>query len=509
MREIVRSENSFKHQQFGAVEWNTNDVFKHQIILLENSNSLDQMLFNENIELLYKKWMIGEEVTFTIPTQIVQWNVNENFTPTFLGTAQKNEYLALKVQKLIQQQFCQKQTINFEDEIAVLQTKLNTNLIAEDQNEIFETAKKLDENIKLAVAKTRNIPLEQKWIEDAIYNDQYLLLKPKINQIFDQLKNQQSSVFHQNYNTLSPIVEAAYAQAKNDENYRETRKEMIALQKQVIAMPMERWQKNELMDRIGKAFDNLNERQDEWRKTEDAKRATQTDTLQKEFDVTIPQAINSNFNDAFILLKNLQDTTNKSSIQREKRDAFYAALDEAFKIIKEKADGETEANYALASKQIEVALLSSKNTDLFKDARSILIDAQNSLKEIRLNKKQKDVLFTKIRTAFNELNQEQEKYFNEKRKENLGRLEDALQHLERILARKKDGMETLYNTRSNIESKASVIKVDKKSDGTIQNMFAQKLEEVTIKITDSEKDITQLEKKIEKMKKELDEINSN
>ncbi|MCY7310332.1 MAG: hypothetical protein LH619_06110, partial [Chitinophagaceae bacterium] len=270
-------------------------------------------------------------------------------------------------------------------------------------------------------------------------------------------------------------------------------------------IPLERWQKNELMDRLRAAFDHINTKQDAWRLQQDTRRIKQTETLQKQYDLVIPQALNSPFSEGFSLLKDLQDYTNKSSVLREKREQFYTALDEAFKTIKQKADSENDANFELATRQVELAISTSANTELFKDARQILISAQNDLKEIRLGKKQKDELFGKLRIAFDTLNTEQDAYFNQRRKENRNQLEDTLQQMKRILARKKEGMETLYNAKSNIESKATIIKVDKKSDGSIASQFKEKLVEITAKVEAAEKDITQLEKKIGKLQHEISE----
>jgi TolA-binding protein len=64
----------------------------------------------------------------------------------------------------------------------------------------------------------------------------------------------------------------------------------------------------------------------------------------------------------------------------------------------------------------------------------------------------------------------------------------------------------LYNSKANAESKASIIKIDKNSDGSIANQFKQKVTELTAKIEEAEKDIDQLEAKIEKMTIELQEI---
>ena len=502
MREIVRSAQE-NNAQFAAIDWNEKELFQYQVLLLQSNENSDERLFNEAVEMLYKKWLVGEESAFTIKTQTYQWNLKEQFVPTFLNQPEKNEYLARKAQKLIQQHFNSVTAEKLETEIAALQNKLTGNVSNDQFAKINSDAKAMDEKLKNAVTATKSISIEQKWVENGIDNNTYLNLKLKLNGVFDQLKQTRANSFDKNYNTIAPKVEAAYAQSRTDENFNETRKDLIALQKELIAIPLERWQKNELMDRLRSAFDHINTKQDTWRLQQDTRRIEQTEALQKQFDLVIPQALNSPFSEGFALLRDLQDFTNKSSILREKREFFYAALDEAFKTIKQKADTENEENYEIATRQVELAISTSANMELFKEARQILIAAQNDLKDIRLGKKQKDGLFGKLRAAFDKLNAEQDEFFNKKRKENRNQLADTLQQMKRILARKKEGMETLYTAKSNVESKASIIKVDKKSDGTIANQFKERIVEITAKVEAAEKDIAQLEKKIGKLEHEI------
>lgn len=509
MREIVRSVQE-NNAQFAAIEWNEKELFQYEVLLLQSNDNEDQRLFNEAVETLYKKWLMGEESIFTIKTQSYQWNLWEQLIPTLLNQPEKNEYLARKAQKLIQQHYNTVTAEKLDTEISSLQNKLdgpdnNRNVTADQFTKINSDAKAMDEKLKNAVTATKNISLAQKWVENGIDNNDYLNLKLKLNAVFDQLKQARANSFDANYNIIAPKVETAYVQSRTDENFNETRKDLITLQKEVIAIPLERWQKNELMDRLRSAFDHINTKQDAWRLQQDARRAEQTEALQKQYDLIIPQALNSPFSEGFALLRDLQDFTNKSSVLREKREQFYTALDEAFKAIKQKADSENDENFEIATRQVELAISTSTNTELFKEARQMLIAAQNDLREIRLGKKQKDELFGKLRAAFDTLNAEQDEFFNKKRKENRNQLADTLQQMKRILARKKEGMETLYNAKSSVESKASIIKLDKKSDGSIANQFKEKLVEITAKVEAAEKDIAQLEKKIGKMEHEINE----
>ncbi len=505
MREIVRSAIN-DNVQFAAIEWNNENLMQQKLMLFESLSFADALSFNETVEQLYKKWLVGEEADFSNKFKLIDWDVAQQLTPTFLIQPEKNEYLARKAQKLIQQQYSAKQYLDFTQKIETLENTLAAKPEGDAVIALNNELKQLDEQVKAAVAATKNLTIDQKWVEHGITNDAYLELKPKINALFDGIKEIKSNSFHISYSTIAPKVEAAYAQSKVDENFSEARKDLIALQKEVIALDLERWQKNELLDRVRAAFDHINARQDEWRAKEDSKRAAHADTLQAQFDAIIPRALEMKFSEGFSQLRELQDIFQKASLQKEKREVFYKRLDEAFKQIKEKADSETETNFATAQKVVEVALLSANDAELFKDARNILTAAQGEIREIRLSKQQKDDLYAKIRTAFNELNEKQDAFFSERKKENRTKLEDVLQNFKRIIERKKEGMERLYQAQANAENKLGMFKPSNKSNensNELLDQFRAKHKEITAKIDEAEKDIVQLEKKVEKIEREL------
>ncbi|MBL0145684.1 MAG: hypothetical protein IPP48_07890 [Chitinophagaceae bacterium] len=428
MREIIRSvENNNNTICRNRLE--TNDLFSYDIFILKVRSIENPLPFHENIEQLYKKWLLGEDVTFTIPSKQYQWNCKENLVPTIMLQKDKNEYLAKKAQRKIQQQFNIIQTTQYSTQIKELDNGIVANTTKEELQNISAKAKEIDEQIKKAVAATKNISFQQGFVQDGIGAEDYINLKNELAALFDKLKQVKEDAFFANYNILGARVEAAYAQSKSSENYNDTRKEIIELQKELFTASLLRWQKDELIARIRSAFDTINARQDEWRSHQNVVKTEQATALQTKYDEIIPKALELNFSDGFAMLKNLQEVTNITNLSKESRDAFYVKLNEAFTTIKTKADEENDANYTLAQKTVDVAIVSSNTSELFKDARAILTAAQNDLKEIRLNRKHKDELFGKLRTAFDELNKKQDEYFTQRKKENNEHLQNLLQTL--------------------------------------------------------------------------------
>ncbi len=505
MREIIRSAEN-NNTQYAAINWESGDLFNYTLFYFESADyENDPLLFHENVEWLYKKWLLGEEVHFTIPVKHYQWNCKENLVPVVMLQKEKNEYLAKKTQKKIQQHFDTIQSGKYAGMITVLQERIHNNSTRDELQQIAADAKAIDEQLKKAVAATRNISLQDGFEPDSIGREDYLALKDLLAKLFDRLKQVREDAYFTNYNILGARVEAAYAQSKSSENFNDTRKEIITLQKELFEANLNRWQKDELIARIRKAFDNINARHDEWRTSQTFIKTEQADALQLKYDETIPNALALNFSDGFAMLKNLQDITNITNLSKESRNTFYEKLDDAFKTIKAKADEENEANYHLAEKTVEAAIAGSNSSELFKDARAILTDAQGDLREIRLSKKHKDSLFDKLRTAFDELNKKQDEYFTQRKRENNEHLQNLLQILKRALVRKEEGMERLYQARQNIEAKTGMFKNTKNSTNELLNQFLERLTDINTKIETAEKDMIQLKKKVEKIEKELGE----
>jgi hypothetical protein len=505
MREIIRSAEN-NNTQYAAINWESSDLFTYAVFYFESANhENDPLPFHENVEWLYKKWLLGDEVEFTIPLKHYQWNCKENLVPTVMLQKEKNEYLARKVQKKIQQHFDKTQADKYVEQINALHEKIQNNNTRDELQQITNDAKAIDEQLKKALAATKNISLQDGFVTDGIGREDYLDLKNLLATLFDKLKQVKEDAYFTNYNIFGARVEAAYAQSNSSEDFNDTRKEIIALQKELFEANLNRWQKDELIARIRKAFDNINARHDEWRTSQTLVRTEQADALQLKYDETIPNALALNFSDGFAMLKNLQEITNITNLSKENRNTFYEKLDEAFKTIKAKADEENEANYQLAEKTVEGAIAGSNASELFKDARAILTAAQSDLREIRLNKKHKDGLFDKLRTAFDELNKKQDEYFTQRKKENNEHLQNLLQTLKRALVRKEEGMERLYQARQNIEAKTGMFKNTKNSTNELLNQFLERLTDINKKIEAAEKETVQLKKKVEKIEKEVAE----
>lgn len=505
MREIIRSTEN-NNTQYAAIDWESGDPFNYSLFYFESAgHEQDALPFHENIEGLYKKWLLGEQVEFTIPAKQYHWNCKENLVPGVMLQKEKNEYLAKKAQKKIQQYFDKIQAERHAGFITTLQEKIQSNSSRDELQGITTEAKAIDEQIKKAFAATKNISLETGYAQDGIGREDYIALKDQLAILFDKLKQVKEDAYFTNYNILGARVEAAYAQSNSSENFNDTRKEIIELQKELFEANLNRWQKDELIARIRKAFDNINARHDEWRTSQSFVRTEQADALQLKYAEIIPAALALNFSEGFAMLKNLQEVTNINNLGKESRNAFYEKLDEAFKTIKAKADEENEANYQLAVKTVDAAIAAGNASELFKDARAILTSAQNDLREIRLNRKHKDGLFDKLRSAFDELNKKQDEYFTQRKKENNEHLQNLLQTLKRALVRKEEGMERLHQARQNIEAKTGMFKNTKSSTNELLNQFLERLSDINKKIEAAEKELLQLKKKVEKIEKEAGE----
>lgn len=503
MREIVRCIQADVMQYVG-VDWASKIGNVYTLLCFNYAADQDELLYNQNVEILYKKWLVGENCSFTIDPTYYNWDIVQELQPKIVAIEDKAVYLMKKAIKAEQELQSKVVKADILGAIAAIEKDIPNIKSIDEQNNILKQIKNIEDTANTYVANATQYHADALQLKCLLVHD-YDAVKEKIKAIYDLIKVAIKDVHYNNYNLIAPKVEVAYIQSKTDDNYKETRNHLVTIQQEVIQCNLERWQKNELMDRMRTAFDNLNTRQNAWRATQDEIRNAAAAQLAVVYTHTLLQLDELNFNDAFNLLKTLQEKTNKCNLTKEDRAKYYVQLDNAFTLIKEKANLEQDANYAKATELVHAGIASSKAADQFKAARALLTQLQDELKGIRLQKEQKDELFGLIRVAFKALNDEQDAYYAHKRKQNAHQAQHLLHTLEQALQRKQDGMEKLYQAKSNIESKTGMIKISKNSTSDLLQQFNERLADMNTKIAAAQKDVQQLETKITKLRKEITE----
>jgi uncharacterized protein (DUF362 family) len=222
------------------------------------------------------------------------------------------------------------------------------------------------------------------------------------------------------------------------------------------------------------------------------------------------------------------------TLKRSHQEELYQMIRNGFEILTQNQENEKSTflqeaneNYEKLSPLVENAIKIAASTDTFKEARETLIAAQTSIKGMALTKEQRDELYGKIRTIFQQINQLQE----EERTEFIKVSEENFQKLlDKIGAEKEKLLDNPHfkTIRENLLTIQSEIRVWKlKTDhrnklyNTLKDVFALLDEKRNIFFESQKKDkksktesifknlnekLVKLEEAVEMDKKELSEL---
>lgn len=144
------------------------------------------------------------------------------------------------------------------------------------------------------------------------------------------------------------------------------------------------------------------------------------DTLLPEVNEIVTKVENAKiFKEARIMLRALQDKVKNTALSREQRGEIEKLLDKTFKELNvrqqtymENFEMECIENYHKLRTLLDEKVQNAFSVDTFAEARDILIEVQNEVKEKVLRRVQKDEFFNFIRKTFDEL---REKFTDYKR----------------------------------------------------------------------------------------------
>ncbi len=232
--------------------------------------------------------------------------------------------------------------------------------------------------------------------------------------------------FNENYDRIKVIVNSAVDASKTEPEYKKSREALLAAQNEFKSAKLLREHKEEFIQLINNAFEDLNKRQMEERENYEMECIENYHSLKAKVDEAINFANSSpNFTNARKALIEAQGEIKGKRLKREQRDSLYQVIRDCFDSLNVRQseeritmDSESEANYAKIKKVVDEAISFAQNVnDNFKEARETLISAQGAIKNTRLRKEQRDELYAAIRAVFEEVNSKQsedrEKYEKE------------------------------------------------------------------------------------------------
>jgi hypothetical protein len=257
-------------------------------------------------------------------------------------------------------------------------------------------------------------------------------LTNKIQEVFEVIAEKQekereniNQVYDENITKVKPAIEVGVKVALEKELFKESRAELIELQKQVKAAKIRQSDKDDLFAQIQGGFDKVNEKETAFRESFEMESSENYLKISpKVKQITEESNSNENFNENRKKLIELQKEIKETTLTRAKKDELFGIVREAFNSLNERQDAEREdfmkeanANYEVATKDVDEAIAFASDPNNIAQARPTLIAAQNKLKDLKLTRQQRDELFGKIRAIFNQLNENNEENTEEFQKE--------------------------------------------------------------------------------------------
>lgn len=218
-----------------------------------------------------------------------------------------------------------------------------------------------------------------------------------------------------NYNSLKDKINNAITHSEQTNDFKEAREFLLAAQNEFKELNLSKEHREELVALLNQAFEDLNQRFARQKESYEMECSENYLTLKKKIDETLDAIEKSkDTRRSRLLLINVQNEFKGLKLKKEQREEQYARIQNAFEELNRKQQLEQEEyekecgeNYIKLTELVESSIKFSEITVTFKEAREKLIEVQNTIKNSRLKKEQREELFQKIRDAFDSLSERQ------------------------------------------------------------------------------------------------------
>lgn len=223
------------------------------------------------------------------------------------------------------------------------------------------------------------------------------------------------AILNNHYNSLKEKIDTAIKQSVQTNDFKEAREFLLAAQNEFKEMNLSKEHREELVAQLNQAFEDLNQRFARQKESYEMECSENYLTLKKKIDETLDVIEKSkDTRRSRLVLINVQNEFKGLKLKKEQREEQYARIQNAFEELNKKQQLEQEEyekecveNYIKLTELVESSIKFSEITTTYKDAREKLIEVQNTIKNLRLKKEQREELFQKIRDAFDSLSERQ------------------------------------------------------------------------------------------------------
>lgn len=303
----------------------------------------------------------------------------------------------------------------------------------------------------------------------------------KINGIFETLhikQKQDHEIYEReclkNYKNLKTKVIRCSSLADSSTDWKETRAHLKKVQGEFKGLKMKKEQRQELFDKLNKAFDTLWSRQkkDKDRYENECQR-NYTSLRSKVSDCESKSRTATDWRDTREYFKKVQGEFKGIKLKRDQRQELFERMNKAFETLghrqtkeRDRYESECRSNYNRMNPRVREAFNKASYSDDFKGTRQLLKDTKSAIFDARpMKRDQKQELLNKMNAAFERLNSRAKNAFEarkaereRKQREWQARLRERISKLESAISRTEEGIykaeealrrqnDKLYNVR--------------------------------------------------------------
>ncbi len=314
-----------------------------------------------------------------------------------------------------------------------------------------------------------------------------------------------------NYSELKQKVENAESYALNSTDFRAAKDHLIGKQALLREAVLAREQKDELFDRMNKAFDFVNDRivhEKEQKQNYSQSRFGQLKQMLLEVSLQVEQS--NDFKSIRENLKTIQNQIREADLLREHRTELQELLQNHFDTLNSRQDAErneflqdASENYNKLKGMIDKALYQAKESDKFKETREFLKSIQSEFKGIKLIKEEREELYSRLQSAFQILNERIDEYFRTKRKNWVVRMQFKLSEMFTEIETLKESLEDDNEVLSELETQLDIMFSSGKDSASVKALEVRIL---TLRkaITRKHEDIARLESEMHELKNRVE-----
>jgi hypothetical protein len=332
---------------------------------------------------------------------------------------------------------------------------------------------------------------------------------------FDTLKKKQASEksieFAESsliFNNLLHLFDETITQVSGTNDTTTFREELVRLQRTVKESNLSREHRETLNGKLQEAFLTIQIRQEE----EYLNTKTEATENFRRFQPIISELLKTSeesefFHETREKLKALQSEIRNSKLLKEQREDLNGQLQQAFEKVGAKQSEkqelftrESKVNYEQMKALVEKGFTQAEESSKYKETREFLKKIQADFKGVKLSREDREVLYSRLQTAFTILNRRVDEFFREKKKNWMIKMQYKFSESSSEIFMLQQSLQKDESYLSELEDQLEIVIMAGKDSEVISGLQSR--------INSTKKSIKRKYEEIQVLEKKMDELQS-